>query len=175
MRTHWLLVAIAMLAGLAATNLAQADFINFETTPVHPVALSPDGDRLAVCNLPDGRIEMFSFSNGVPIAAGSIPVGVDPVSVRFRTANELWVANFISSSINIVDLSKRRVVATLSTFAGAADVGFAGSPQRAYVSCARSNAVMVFDPVARSHLATLAIDGEQPKAMAVSPDGLKVY
>ncbi len=166
--------ASVMAASLALVASSRA-FINFETAPVHPIALSPDGHTLAVCNLPDGRIELFNVSTGVPLPAGNVPVGVDPVSLRFRDTNELWVVNFISSSVNIVDVSRGQVTAVLPTFAGPADVVFAGNPKRAFVSCARSNVVMVFDPQTRALLASVAIDGEKPKAMAVSPDGSKVY
>lgn len=32
-------------------------------------------------------------------------VGIDPVSVRFRTNNELWVVNHISDSVSVVDFT----------------------------------------------------------------------
>src|SRR5207249_3128531 len=109
----------------------------------------------------------------VPIA--DVSVGLDPVSVRFRTTNEIWVVNQISASMSIVDLARRQVVATVDTLAGPADVVFAGSPPRAFVSCARTNAVMIFDPLSRVALTNLDITGERPKAMATSPDGTRVY
>src|SRR5262245_60616228 len=90
-------------------DLAPAASVNFETAPLHPVALGPDGQMLAVCNLPDGRVELFDVSSGLPVSVGNVPVGVDPVSLRFRTTNELWVANHISRSISVIDLSRRLV------------------------------------------------------------------
>ena len=150
-------------------------FLNFETAPVHPVALAPGGTLLAVCNLPDYRVELFDVSGRVPVALGDVPVGVDPVSVRFRTTNELWVVNHISSSISIVDVAAKRIVATIDTKAGPTDVAFAASPLRAFVSCAKENTVQVFEPVTRQLITNIVIDGERPKAMAVSPDGRKVY
>src|SRR5580765_7910931 len=80
-----------------------ASFINWETAPVHPIALSPDGQRLAVCNLPDNRLELFDVAGSIPISIGSVPVGLDPVSVRWRTSNEVWVINYISDSVSVVD------------------------------------------------------------------------
>jgi DNA-binding beta-propeller fold protein YncE len=162
---------------LAAVSPAQQplSFVNFETAPVHPVALGPDARTLAVCNLPDGRIELFDVSSGVPAAIGDVPVGVDPVSVRWRSTNELWVANYISRTINVVDRARRLVVDTLATLDGPADIQFAGSPMRAFVSCAKENTVQVFDALTRQVITNLVIDGERPKAMAVSPDGAKLY
>jgi len=165
--------AAAIIASCCAA--AESSFINFETAPVHPLALSPDRRILAVCNLPDGRVELFDISSGIPVHSGDVLVGIDPVSVRFRDTNELWVVNFISSSVNVVDVTRKHVIATISTVAGAADVVFAGTPERAFVSCARSNTVVVFDPVTRVCLTNIAIDGDRPKAIAVSPDGSKVY
>src|SRR6185503_16687637 len=75
----------------ATTN----SFVNFETAPVHPVALSPDSRWLAVCNLPDARLELFDVTSGIPLSIGSVVVGLDPVTVRFRSNNEVWVVNQI--------------------------------------------------------------------------------
>jgi len=162
--------AIVVITARAATN-----FVNFETAPVHPIALGPDGRTLAVCNLPDNRVEFFDVSTGVPAPTGSVPIGLDPVSVRFASTNELWVVNHISSTISIVDVPTRRIVATLETLAGPSDLVFAGTPRRAWVSCSRSNAVLVINAQTRSVVTNIAIEGERPRAMAVSPDGSKVY
>src|SRR6266545_5607936 len=78
---------------IAASAASTDAFVNFETPPVHPIALSPDGGRLAVCNLPAARLEVFDAHSGAPVDVGSVPVGLDPVSVRFRTTNEVWVVN----------------------------------------------------------------------------------
>src|SRR5262245_61178972 len=100
----------AALPFTAVTSLVASTFVNFETAPVHPVALSPDNRILAVCNLPDNRLELFDVSSGVPTPLGDVPVGLDPVSVKFRTSNEVWVVNHISSSVSIVDVARRHTV-----------------------------------------------------------------
>src|SRR5436190_19191773 len=123
--------ASAAALGLAVTaHAAFTNFVNFETAPVHPIALGPDGHTLAVCNLPDGRVELFDVSNGLPVSIGSVAVGIDPVTARFVSSNELWVVNHISSTISIVDVAAQNVVATLETPAGPSDVVFAGIPRR---------------------------------------------
>ena len=155
----------------ATTN----SFVNFETAPVHPVALSPDGRWLAVCNLPDARLELFDVTSGIPVSTGSVVVGLDPVTVRFRSNNEVWVVNQISDSVSVLDLDPLRIVSTLNTLDAPADVVFAGTPERAFVSCAGANTVQVFDPVNRNLVGSIAMDGQRPKAMALSPDRAKVY
>ena len=165
----------AMLLSKTSRAATHDTFVNFETAPVHPIELSPDGRTLAVCNLPDARIELFDVTEDVPVALGSVTVGLDPTSIRFRTTNEIWVVNQLSDSISVVDLNARRVVATLATLDAPADVVFAGSPRRAYVTGTTLNTVQVFDPVTRAQTALIAIQGERPKALATSPDGRFVY
>src|SRR5437867_8318283 len=109
--------AIVVITARAATN-----FVDFETAPVHPIALGPDGRTLAVCNLPDNRVEFFDVSTGLPASTGNVPVGLDPVSVRFASTNEVWVINHISSTISVVDVPSRRIVATVETLAGPSDL-----------------------------------------------------
>src|SRR3989449_3316691 len=51
------LLAILFTGTGQPTHGLTNSFVNFETPPVHPVALNPDGSRLGVCNLADGRLE----------------------------------------------------------------------------------------------------------------------
>src|SRR5262245_23425567 len=134
----------ALCSFLLASSGAFAAFINFETALIHPVELGPDARTLAVCNLPDNRIELFDVSSGVPQPTASILVGHDPVSVRFRSTNELWVVNHISATVNIVDLNSRQIVTTVRTKTGPADLVFAGNPKRAYVSCPKEDLIQIF-------------------------------
>jgi YVTN family beta-propeller protein len=136
--------------------------------------LSPDRTLLLAVNTPDARLELFSVTGSVPVSIGSVPVGLDPLSVRARSNVEAWVVNHISDSISIVDLPTQRVIATLSTDDEPADVVFAGG--RAFVSCSQANTVLVFDLGNLSAAPVrLSIVGEDPRALAVSPDGSKVY
>src|SRR5688500_7146129 len=84
--------------GFFSSVLGQG-FVNFESAPVHPVALSSDAKTLAVCNLPDARVEFFDLSNGWPRATGSVFTGIDPVTARFAPNGQLWVVNHISDSV----------------------------------------------------------------------------
>src|SRR6185369_14954188 len=168
-------VLIVVRLSAQTTGDPRASFINWETPPVHPLALSPDGQRLVICNLPDSRLEVFSLQTGIPENQGNVVVGLDPVSVRFRTTNEVWVVNHISSSVSVVDLGELRVVATIQTLPGSADVVFAGTPTRAFVSCSKVNTVQILDPVTRSVISNVVLNAERPKALATSPDGRKVY
>ncbi|MDZ4860345.1 MAG: hypothetical protein SGI88_15315, partial [Candidatus Hydrogenedentes bacterium] len=154
----------------------QDSFTNFESSQVHPVDISPNRSTLAVCNTADARIELFDVSTGNASPIGSVPVGYDPVTARFRTNSELWVVNHISDSISIIDIPSRRVYATLLTGDEPCDVVFAGLPEFAFVSCSQVNLVQRFNPADLTAAPTsIPITGEDPRALAVSPDKLTVF
>jgi len=176
-------IALVRLAALAALALvpgwesaAQSSFVNWETPHVSPLALTPDGSKLLAVNTADNRLLVFDVQGGAPTFLGSVPVGLDPVSVRARSDDEAWVVNHVSDSVSVVDLSQMNVIATLTTRDEPCDVVFAGAPQRAFVSCSQESYVLVFDP---TNLAAgpleVSVDGEDPRAMAVSADGTKVF
>ena len=154
---------------------APTPFVNFETPTVHALDLSPSGKLLAACNLPEGRIEFFSTTNRALSHLASVPVGVDPVSVRFRTESELWVVNYISQTINIIDTERFLVIDLIQTAPRPTDVVFAGSPQRAFVTDSLDNRITVLNPITHEVLTNIAVLAQRPTALAVSPDGSTVY
>lgn len=163
-------------AGTTWAGEANPSFVNWESPHVHPLDMTPDGTRLLALNTPDNRLEVFDLTGGSLSPLASIPVGLEPVSVRARNDHEVWVVNLISDSVSIVNLGSLNVVATLRTSDEPADVVFAGSPERAFVSCSRTSEVMVFDPADLSTPpALIPIDAETPRAMAVSSARDKVY
>ena len=176
MRVRFLgvLLATAACAVSFVPNSSWAgSFTNFESPPQHPLDLSPDGQTLAVTSLPDARVELFDLSSGMPLLSGDVRVGIDPVSARFRNDNELWVANFISNSVSVIDLSSRRVIATIQTSEGPSDIAFAN--QRAFVSCAGANRILVVDVTTRLVESEIPIKGDRPKSMALNLDGSRLY
>ena len=168
------LVVLALALAPAAT--AQDGFVNWETPHVTPLEITPDGTRLLAVNTADDRLEVFALTSGTPVHVDSIPVGLDPVSVCARNDGEAWVVNHVSDSVSVVDLASGNVRTTLATDDEPCDVVFAGTPRRAFVSCSQANTVLVFDP---SDLAAapvrIAIRGEDPRALAVSPNKKHVY
>lgn len=169
-------LAASLVSLLCAPLAAQGSFVNWESPHVHPLELTPDGTRLLAVNTPDARLEVFDVTGPAPVWIESIPVGLDPVSVRARTDTEAWVVNHVSDSVSVVDLAAGRVSASLRTADEPCDVVFAGSPERAFVSCSQANRVLVFDPADLGAAPTeIVLLGEDPRALAVSPDGSRVY
>jgi hypothetical protein len=108
-RAQAIILVFALHVPVPAADL----FVNFETAPVHPIALNPSGTLLAACNLPDGQLEIFNLQNDAVAHRVSIPVGLDPVTVRFRNESEMWLVNSLSDSINVIDAQKFSVSARM--------------------------------------------------------------
>ena len=85
-------------------------------------------------------LEIFDVTSGAPVSLGQHRRWAsNPVSVCFRTTNELWVANYISGTLSVIDSATMRVFNTITTSNQPSDIVFAGSPQLAYVSCGQPN------------------------------------
>ncbi|HZN40049.1 MAG TPA: beta-propeller fold lactonase family protein [Planctomycetota bacterium] len=169
-----LLARSAAMGCVLALALPAQSFVNYESGPVNPLRLSPDGTRLFVADTVGGRLSVFDLSNpSVPFLIAEIPVGMDPVSVHPRTRDEVWVTNLLSDSVSIVSVSAGRVIDTLRVVDEPSDVVFASG--KAFVSAATTDEVEVFDAVTRVPLGTVALFGKDPRSLAVSPDGSRVY
>jgi len=158
----------------ASCAIAQAPFVDFESGPVHPLRLSPDGTRLFVADTSGSRLSVFDLRNpSLPVLLAEIPVGLDPVSVQPRTSDEVWVTNLLSDSVSVVSVAAGHVTATITVKDEPSDVVFAGG--LAFVSTATTDEVRVFDANTLAPVSTVAVFGKDPRALATSPDGSKVY
>jgi len=173
------LVVVAGFIFVSATKAGQppAGFANFEPAETNPIRLSADGTRLFAVNPANGSVSIFDTSQPQsPTLITEIPVGVGPVSVNPRTSDEIWVVNQESNSVSIVSVARGIVTDTIATGNGTepVDVVFAGTNQ-AYVSCSRSNSIAVYDTGTHALIKSLPVFGGNPRALAVSNDGKKVY
>ena len=167
------LPSFALAAALAAPAAAQHAFWNFETPHVHPLELTPDGNLLLAVNTADQRLEVF-FAGANLVHLHSVRVGMEPVSVRARTTGEVWVVNHLSDTVTVVDPLQGKTTAVLHTDDEPCDVAFAQG--RAFVTCSQANTLLVFDPSDLSaEPERILLEGEDPRAAAVSPDGTQVY
>ncbi len=182
---------------------AQPSFIAFESGHVRPIAISPDGSKLFAVNTPDNQLEIFDIDgSGQLTRSEAVQVGLEPVAVAARSNDEVWVVNFLSDSVSVVDLtgSKGRVVRTLLVGDEPSDIVFAGpSGDRAFITTAHRgqnspyprgdydvegigradvwvfNAASLGTSLGGDEIAILTLFGDKPRALAVSPDGSKVY
>ena len=140
-------LAIVVIFAFAATVQAQSSFVNWESPPVHPLELTPDGTHLIVANTPDNRVEIFEVTAGGLTHLGAVPVGLDPVSARAASNTSVWVSNLISDTISIVDLTALNVVETISTGDEPADVVFGGLSHLSSLVCASSPSDNTWPPL----------------------------
>jgi DNA-binding beta-propeller fold protein YncE len=181
----------------------QGTFTAFESGQVRPLALSSDRNVLFAVNTPDNRLEVFAVQKNQLIHKCSIPVGLEPVAVAARTDREVWVVNHLSDSVSIVqidtDLAAGHVKRTLLVGDEPRDIVFAGpGKNRAFITAAHRGQNIPFDPqlttagVGRADvwvfdaaslgtslggtaLAILTLFTDTPRALAVTPDGTRVY
>ncbi len=192
-------LALTWLATASGSARAQNGYTLFESGPVRPLALSPDGTKLFACNIPDDRLEIFDVTSGSPKLIGSVQVGLEPVAVAARSNAEVWVVNHLSDSISIVDVATQRVTRTLLVGDEPRDIVFGGSGKnRAFITAAHRGQNRPGDPqlleggVGRSDvwvfdanslgaalggtpITVLNLFGDTPRALAVTPTGGTVY
>src|SRR5262245_23050321 len=149
------------------------DFVHFESAHVHPLALTPSGNRLLAINTPDNRLTVFDLTGAVPVRIAEVPVGMEPVSVAAASDGEAWVVNQLSDDVSIVDLGTLNVRATLAVGDEPSDVAFAAG--KAYVSVSQEDQVKVYDAATRAQIRAIPIDGRMPRSLAASADGSRIY
>ena len=174
----------------------------FESGPVRPIALSADGQRLFVTNTPANCLEIYAVQGDGLRLASSISVGLEPVAVAERNANEVWVVNHLSDSVSVVRLDGTpRVLRTLIVGDEPRDIVFAGANRdRAFITSAARGQnrpgfnganlatagqgradVWVFDAASLDDtlngkpLTILTLFADTPRALAVNADGSRVY
>ncbi|MDC0677780.1 beta-propeller fold lactonase family protein [Sorangium atrum] len=191
-----------MLLAAALPAAAATPFTTFESGQVRPLALSANGKLLFAVNTPDNRLEIFRVEANRLQLKASVPVGLEPVAVAARGDDEVWVVNHLSDSVSVVDvrdLERARVVRTLLVGDEPRDIVFAG-PQRsrAFITTAHRGQNAPFDPqlltpgigradvwvfdarrlgtsLGGTPLSIVTLFSDTPRALAVTPDGSRVY
>ena len=181
---------------------ATASVAVFESGPVRPLALSADGQRLYVANAPANCLEIYAIENDALRLVSAVSVGLEPVAVAERNANEVWVVNHLSDSVSVVRLDGTpRVLRTLQVGDEPRDIVFAGiNRDRAFITAANrgqnrpgfNSASLVTSGVGRADVwvydaaqlddslngkpvTVLTLVADVPRALAVSNDGRTVY
>jgi YVTN family beta-propeller protein len=157
----------------------------------HGIALHPGGRRLYVTSLPGSVLVVDTEALRVveEIAVSAIDattnriVATIPGLSRYPEAlavqpdgRALWVAGRLGNAINVVDLERHEVVATIPTGAGSQPLRLAFTPdgRRAWVSAVGPKEVQEYD-VARRRLQRRRRLPTMPVSIVFRPDGRKAY
>ncbi len=150
----------------------------FESPQANPIIVSPDGATLYVAITTMGMVDVVRTSD--LSVQHAISVGVDPVSMALRPdGSELWVANHVSDSVNVVSLlagpTQFKVVETIQAVDAAnlitdfdepVGIAFANN-NKAYVALSSRNQIAVIDANAYAVTGFLPINAQEPRAMVV--------
>ena len=148
------------------------------------------------------RINPDMHPQGPLSLVGSVRVGLEPVAVGVRSRHEVWVVNHLSDSVSIVNVTnwnRPYVQRTLLVGDEPRDIVFAGPDgDRAFITTAHRGQNSPIDPqlttpgVGRADVwvfdaddlgsslegdpeTVLTLFTDTPRALAVSPDGSRVY
>ncbi len=145
-------------------------------TSSQPLALSANGEVLAVANPDNNSVSFFDLRGDRNRRVATVPVQVEPNGVALSPdGTRAYVANTVSGTVSVIPLSIPN--------------GFIGKPSRhipvgtepyalvltpngtkLYVANARSNTVSVIDTASETVTATVPV-GLEPRGLAVTNDG----
>lgn len=166
-------LALALAAGAAGAGPPRpGGFAATASLPVAPLAFA--GGRLLVTTREESRLAVHEIdAAGLPRLAFEIRVGLEPVAVRMRPgrADEAWVVNALSDDVAVVDLARRAVVALIPVGDEPADVAFAESGAKAYVTLSGEDAVAVVDAERRALVGRVALPCAAPRSIAIARGG----
>ena len=180
----------AQLQPLVASNVLTGPMPFPMRLPFHPAYSGVSAPKtVRTCNtasatrllIAEPNRNTVAFVNTCPYAlAQRVTVGTGPLSVRATPDGQFaWVTNGVSSSISIISLSSKTVVATipLPAFNGSAatpnTLAFTPDGSLAYVTNHDANpgsVIFVIDVPNRKLLTTIPTDAF-PASVAVTPDG----
>ncbi len=151
-------------------------WINFEPPVLDPVALSEDGSRLYVIDVPGDRLEIRDAANLALM--GSVQTGLGPTAVAVRPGSkkEVWVVNHVSDSVAVVNWKLKIVMRTIRVPDEPVGIVFTPDGAKAYVTCSQPSLVQPIDcRTYRTIGAGIPIPAEDPAAIAIAPDGRTVW
>src|SRR2546425_2726726 len=176
-RRLWTLFCIGVV--LAFSLLAQAIPAKHKggfsgSTSSQPLALSADGELLAVANPDNNTVTFFDTSRPVPDPIEEVNVGREPNGVALAPdGSEAYVANTVDGTVSVLRLNGRQVKLHKLLQVGTEPYGVAVTPNgdKVYVTNARSNSVTVINARNNHVIDTIEGVGIEPRGLAITNDG----
>lgn len=164
---HRLLVSVAA----AMVTAGAANVQSPQSTPrSSPIVVTIDGRRVVAVNPDSDSISVLDVQSS---AITEIQTGSNPQTLALSSDGEVaFVANRGDDSVSVVSLRGGphgpRIAACREPF------GIVSHRTLLYVTCFGDSSVAVIDPASRSRIGTIDVDID-PRGLAVSPDGTKIY
>lgn len=146
----------------------------------HMVAVTPDGARAFVANIPDGTVSAIDLTERallkvIPTGPGAEGIDVTP------DGREVWVANR-SHSISVIDAATLDLIETVACPGFPIRCKVTPDGARVLVSCAQAGALAIFDRAGREETARVPTldewkqaDGLTPIGILIMPDGSHAF
>ncbi|MEI8230171.1 MAG: DUF4215 domain-containing protein [Candidatus Peregrinibacteria bacterium] len=144
------------------------------------VAFTPDGKKAYVVSPDSVSVSVISTDSNT--VTSRIRVGSRPTAIAITPDGTMaFVANFYSESVSVISTASNTIIATVMV--GENPTAIATSSDRAYVANNYGHSVSVIDinrikdgPSHNPVIQTVVVGGNSyPSAIALSPDGTKVY
>ncbi len=145
-------------------------------TSSQPLALSANGDVLAVVNPDNDSASFFDLRGDANLRFGLVATQTEPWGVAVMPdGRRAYVANAVSGTVSVIDLDVTTGTVTPPTTqivvgTEPASLVLAPNGSRLYVANARSNTVSVIDTSTNAVVATRAV-GLEPRGLAITHDG----
>jgi len=145
-------------------------------TSSQPLALSADGELLAVANPDNNTVTFFDTSRPVPQLLEEVKAGREPSGVALAPdGKEAYVANTVDGTVSVFKLNRGTEKAKLHKVlqVGTEPYGVAVTPtgDKVYVTNARSNTVSVINTRNNHVIKTIEGVGIEPRGLAITNDG----
>jgi YVTN family beta-propeller protein len=147
------------------------------------VQVSPNGKTIAVANLGASASQAsttISLINAVNGQVAKVTVGSAPAVVSYDgSGSQLFVSNYLSHSISIIDTAGPRVTGTVNVAANPYSIAVNDAGTRVYAAHLRDSLgaqslISVVDSTAARVVATIALDSD-PQWIALNPAGTRLY
>lgn len=146
----------------------------------HMVAVTPDGARAFVANIPDGTVSAIDLAERklleiIPTGPGAEGIDVTP------DGRDVWVTNR-SHSVSVIDAATLDVLETVACPGFPIRCKVTPDGARVLVSCAQAGALAIFDRASRKEAGRIPTvdewkqsDGLTPIGILITPDGSHAF
>jgi YVTN family beta-propeller protein len=146
-------------------------------TTTHMVYATPDGRTLYTANIGGNSVSIIERgANPLQSTVTTIPVGRGPEGFDVSPdGKELWAAHSQDGGVSVVDLTSRKVIATIDAKTGRSNrCKFTLDGTRVLISDLTNNQVVVIDAKTRAVVQRIPT-GKTPLGILMDPDGRRAF